>query len=176
MWLILLETQGEHLLLHSKGSLIVRTTQGSLPRGLQHRISCLVSFLITSYLRAGNNDRQDISQLPRAHQPMQFKGEKISPVIYTIKWVWGERMRAQENSLHKCRQLTVTTLRAFLSKDVTCSKSGTVRSCRMSSPADWWKWLTLGRQLKNQLFTSTRQLPPMSSGRSQEGEIVVVCF
>lgn len=87
-------------------------------------------------------------------------GDKISPVIYTLKWVWRESMRAQENSLHKYRQLAVTTLQAFLSKDVTCFKPGTVRSCRISSPADWWKWLTLGRQLKNQLFTSTRQLPP----------------
>lgn len=88
-----------------------------------------------------------------------IQGEKKIPVIYTFKWAWEESMTAQKNSLHKCRQLTVTASPAFLSKDVTCSEPGTVRSCKMSSPADWWKWLTLGCQLKDQLFTSTRQLP-----------------
>ena len=79
-------------------------------------------------------------------------------------------MRAQEKSLYNCRQLTVTASPAFLSKNVTCSEPGTIRSCRMSSPADWWKWLTLGCQLENQLFTSTRQLPPTHQAAAGRGK------
>lgn len=127
-------------------------------------------------LRAENNDRDDKSLLPRAHQPIQFKGEKGSPIIHTFKWVWGERMRAQENSLRKCKQLTVTASQAFLSKAVTCSEPGTVRSCRVSSPADWWKWLALGCQLKNQLFTSTRQLPPTQPAAAGRRKGRLLCF
>lgn len=176
MWLILLETWGEHLLLHSKDYLILRTTQGSFPHSLQHHIPYLRSFLIASHLRAANNDRDDKSQLPRAHWPYHSRRKKI-PVIYTFKWAWEESMTAQKNSLHKCRQLTVTASPAFLSKDVTCSEPGTVRSCKMSSPADWWKWLTLGCQLKDQLFTSTRQLPPThqaAAGRRKGRSLWVV--
>lgn len=93
-----------------------------------------------------------------------------------FKWVLGQRMRAHEDSLLKYRQLTVSTSEAFLSKHVTCSEPGTVRSCRTSSPADWWKWLTLGRQLKNQLFTSTRQLPPTQWAAAGRRKGRLLCF
>lgn len=99
MWLNLLETGGKHSLLHSKGYVMLGTTQGSLPHGLQHHIPYLFSFWITSHLRAQNDDRDDKSQLCETHRPIPFKVEKNIPVIYIyiFKWVWGERMRAQEN-------------------------------------------------------------------------------
>lgn len=113
---------------------------------------------------------------PQSSSANPIQGGKGSPVIETFKWVGGEGMRAQENPLLKCKQLTVTASRAFLSKAVTCSEPGTVRSCRGSSPAEWWKWLALGCQLENQLFTSTRQLPPTRPAAAGRRKGRLLCF
>lgn len=155
MWLILVETWGEHLLLHSKGLLDTQNYRGSLPMA-SNTISPTCGALKSPVIWDLKMIEMTNHSSPELTGQSHSRGKKTSPVIYTFKWVWGARMRAQEKSLRKCRQLTVTASLAFLSKDVTCSEPGTVRSCRMSLPADWWKWLTLGCQLKNQLFTSTR--------------------
>lgn len=113
---------------------------------------------------------------PQSPSANPIQGEKGSPVIETFKCIWAERTRAQENSLRKCKQLTVTASQAFLSKAVTCSEPGTVRSCRGSSPADWWKWLALGCQVKNQSFISPRQLPPTQPAAAGHGKGRLLCF
>lgn len=170
-WLNLLETWGEHLLLHRKAYLMLRTTQGSLSHGLPHHIPYLFSFLITSHLRSQNDDRDDKSQLSKAHRPIPSKGggaKQLSNI--DIQMSLRREDESPGKSLHKCRQLTVNASPAFLSKNVTCSEPGTIRSYRMSSPADWWKWLTLGCHLENQLFTSTRQLPPTHQAAAGHGK------